>query len=148
MTPVFGSRSFRGTQSCWKLENSYGGAELTVTLASPSALWGWITKLLALVSASVIPLIFNVLLSWNQLKHITRWFYSQVACNFPEWHPSSCWFNNVCILQPMCRHSSLSQSLPIHFIQSERLLGFCELIFGSPGGKWFCAHQVDALCSI
>lgn len=63
MTHVFGSRSFRGTQSCWKLENSYGGTELTATFASPSALWGWITKLLALVSASVIPLIFNVLLS-------------------------------------------------------------------------------------
>lgn len=76
---------------------------------------------------------------------ITRWFYSQVACNFLELHPSSCRFNAICTLQTR-RRGSLSQLLPIHFVQSESLPGFCALIFGSycPGGKYFCACQLDS----
>ena len=98
VTPVFGSRSFQGISNL--LEDSVcggAGGELTATLAPPSALW--ITRLLVLVSASVIPLIFIVMSLETNKIHITRWFYSQVACNFLELRPSSCWLNIACMLQ-------------------------------------------------
>lgn len=137
-TPIFASRSLQAAGG------QFWGKELTAMLTSPSALWSWIASLPALVSARMIWFLMFWSLETDKI-HITRWFYSQVACDLLELHPSSCWFNVVCVLQTMCGHHSLFHLLTIHSVLSISLTGFCAITFGSycPGGKCFCACQLD-----
>lgn len=143
-TPIFGSRSFWGSSKL--LEDSSGGGsslQHSPHLQSNSGVGLRVSQPWFEPARS---LWFLTLWSLETDKiHITRWFYSQVACDLLELHASSCWFNIVCMLQTTCRHRSLFHLLTVHSVQSISLPGFCAIIFGSycPGGKCFCACQLD-----